>query len=203
MQVARTQLGRSTALGCELCESDLVGHAASLPHGPRSRTGRRTPLPSDDEGRDAGLDPTGSGRGRSRGDEAPRASGACRPGSRRPRGDAPEPGLRSLALAGAGMPRGRRIRRGGGTTMAEAQRRADAVWEGSLDEGVRSRHAHEQRRRRGAARHLGVAHRALQRQDQPRGARRGRARQLLLHGALRRPRPTRARRPRSWRSARP
>src|SRR5665648_728726 len=32
LQVARTQLGRSTALGCELREADLVGHTPSLPH---------------------------------------------------------------------------------------------------------------------------------------------------------------------------
>ncbi len=34
LQVARTQLGRSTALGRELRESDLVGHATSLPQAP-------------------------------------------------------------------------------------------------------------------------------------------------------------------------
>ena len=50
LQVARTQLGRSTALGRELCESDLLGHATSLPQAdarPDSRaSGRARPRQS-------------------------------------------------------------------------------------------------------------------------------------------------------------
>ena len=87
--------------------------------------------------------------------------------------------------------------------MADAPRRADAVWQGSLGQGSGEVSLVDQRRRRSAARHLGVAHRALQRQDEPRGARRRRARQLLQHGALAHPRRGAARRPRSSRPASP
>ncbi len=58
---------------------------------------------------------------------------------------------------------------------------------GRAHSGGRSGNAGQQWRRHGAAGHLGVADGAFRGQDQPRGADRGGARELLLHGSLRDP----------------
>ena len=67
--------------------------------------------------------------------------------------------------------------------MANVERTATTVWEGDLahGNGVLSLKSGAAAR---PARHLGVAHRALGRQDEPRGAHRRRARVVLLDGAL-------------------
>ena len=61
--------------------------------------------------------------------------------------------------------------------MADAPRRADAVWQGSLGQGSGEVSTRDQRGGGSASRHLGVTHRTVQRQDQPRGAGRRRSRQ--------------------------
>ena len=77
--------------------------------------------------------------------------------------------------------------RGGGVVMA-TDRTANVTWNGSLLEGAGTIDSVGQRRLRPAGRHVGVARRGAGGQDEPRGADRGRARGLLLDGALARPR---------------
>ena len=67
--------------------------------------------------------------------------------------------------------------------MAMADRTANTVWEGDLAHGNGTLSAQERRDAR-AARHVGLADRALRRQDEPGGAPRGRAFVVLLDGAL-------------------
>ena len=77
---------------------------------------------------------------------------------------------------------------------------------GEPHQGLRN-HEPGERRISGRRGHLGLAHRARRRQDEPRGAARGRTRVVLLHGAVARAERGRqraraaSRRPRPWRSS--
>ena len=165
LQVARTQLRRSAALGCELCEADLVGHGASLPHGCTGRTGGR-PSTAGDAGVSvaavlwasslAPADATGSiSRLETLEEEVP---------------SWPTHNAAPTRYGRARWPRGR-----GAVTLASsgAAGPLPVTWASRTERS--------------------------ERQDQPRGARRRRARELLLHGALGHPRRRGARRPTSSR----